>query len=152
MPQFAANLSMLYPELDFLDRFDAAARDGFKGVEYLFPYAYDKQALAALPVRPLQQERAPERIRGFPGAQNPSGLGQPVPDASPQFGRGRLRKGHDQDLRHLEARLQHHPQIQPRDGECLAGARAGLQKRHAGLQGCGPQLKRLRCHGVPFLE
>jgi hydroxypyruvate isomerase len=40
MPQFAANLSMLYPELDFLDRFEAAARDGFKAVEYLFPYAY----------------------------------------------------------------------------------------------------------------
>ncbi len=40
MPHFAANLSMLYPELDFLERFDAAARDGFKGVEFLFPYAY----------------------------------------------------------------------------------------------------------------
>ncbi|REM67686.1 hydroxypyruvate isomerase, partial [Mycobacterium tuberculosis] len=34
MPQFAANLSMLYPELAFLDRFDAAAKDGFKAVEY----------------------------------------------------------------------------------------------------------------------
>ena len=33
MPQFAANLSMLYPELDFLDRFEAAAKDGFKAVE-----------------------------------------------------------------------------------------------------------------------
>jgi hydroxypyruvate isomerase len=40
MPKFAANLSMLYPELDFLDRFQAAAKDGFKAVEYLFPYAY----------------------------------------------------------------------------------------------------------------
>lgn len=39
MPRFAANLSMLYPEHDFLDRFEAAARDGFTGVEYLFPYA-----------------------------------------------------------------------------------------------------------------
>ena len=47
MPQFAANLSMLYPELDFLDRFDAAAKDGFKAVEYLFPYAYPKEQLAA---------------------------------------------------------------------------------------------------------
>jgi 2-dehydrotetronate isomerase len=41
MPKFAANLSMLYPEVAFLDRFAAAARDGFKAVEYLFPYAYD---------------------------------------------------------------------------------------------------------------
>jgi hydroxypyruvate isomerase len=47
MPRFAANLSMLYPELDFLDRFEAAAKDGFKAVEYLFPYAYDKRELAA---------------------------------------------------------------------------------------------------------
>lgn len=46
MPRFAANLSMLYPEHDFLDRFAAAARDGFKAVEYLFPYAHDSTALA----------------------------------------------------------------------------------------------------------
>ena len=47
MPRFAANLSMLYPELDFLDRFEAAARDGFQAVEYLFPYAYDAKDLKA---------------------------------------------------------------------------------------------------------
>ncbi|MGC3874053.1 hydroxypyruvate isomerase [Halomonas sp. GXIMD04776] len=40
MPKFAANLSMLFTEEDFLDRFDAAAKAGFKGVEYLFPYDY----------------------------------------------------------------------------------------------------------------
>ena len=40
MPQFAANLSLLYPEHRFLDRFAAAARDGFKAIECLFPYAY----------------------------------------------------------------------------------------------------------------
>ena len=40
MPRFAANLSMLYPELPFLERFGAAARDGFQAVEYLFPYAF----------------------------------------------------------------------------------------------------------------
>ncbi|MER1966604.1 hydroxypyruvate isomerase [Castellaniella sp. GW247-6E4] len=47
MPKFAANLSMLFTEIDFLDRFQAAAQAGFKGVEYLFPYAYDKRELAA---------------------------------------------------------------------------------------------------------
>ena len=47
MPRFAANLSMLYPELDFLDRFDAAAKDGFAGVEYLFPYAFPAAEIAA---------------------------------------------------------------------------------------------------------
>jgi hydroxypyruvate isomerase len=46
MPRFAANLSMLFMELDFLDRFDAAKRAGFKGVEYLFPYPYDRELLA----------------------------------------------------------------------------------------------------------
>jgi hydroxypyruvate isomerase len=40
MPKFAANLSMMYNEVDFLDRFSAAAKDGFKGVEFLFPYSY----------------------------------------------------------------------------------------------------------------
>lgn len=38
MPRFAANLSMMFTEHGFLDRFDAAARAGFKGVEFLFPY------------------------------------------------------------------------------------------------------------------
>ena len=46
MPKFAANLSMLFNELDFLDRFKAAAQAGFKGIEYLFPYAFDPDALA----------------------------------------------------------------------------------------------------------
>ncbi len=40
MAKFAANLSMLFTEVDFLDRFKAAADAGFKGVEYLFPYDY----------------------------------------------------------------------------------------------------------------
>ncbi|MFL1454940.1 hydroxypyruvate isomerase [Marinobacter sp. GN3S48] len=40
MPKFAANLSMLFTEEDFLDRFQAAAAAGFSGVEYLFPYDY----------------------------------------------------------------------------------------------------------------
>jgi hydroxypyruvate isomerase len=46
MPKFAANLTMLYNEFDFLDRFQHAAKAGFKGVEYLFPYPYDKHQLA----------------------------------------------------------------------------------------------------------
>ena len=47
MPKFAANLSMLYNELPFLDRFEAAARDGFLGVECLFPYAWSAHEMAA---------------------------------------------------------------------------------------------------------
>ena len=46
MPRFAANLSMLYTEHDFIDRFAAAAKDGFKAVEFLFPYAHPAAELA----------------------------------------------------------------------------------------------------------
>ena len=45
MPKFCANLTFLYTELPFLDRFDAAAKAGFKGVEYMSPYEYPKDAL-----------------------------------------------------------------------------------------------------------
>ena len=45
MIRLAANLSMLFTELDFLDRFEAAARAGFKGVEFLFPYAYSPEQI-----------------------------------------------------------------------------------------------------------
>jgi hydroxypyruvate isomerase len=46
MPRFAANLSMLYTEHAFLERFEAAAADGFKAVEFLFPYEYPSAVLA----------------------------------------------------------------------------------------------------------
>ena len=47
MPQFAANLSFLYNEFAFPDRFEAAAKDGFRAVEYLFPYEYAPGELRA---------------------------------------------------------------------------------------------------------
>jgi hydroxypyruvate isomerase len=46
MPKLAANLSMMFTEIDFLDRFAAAKRHGFKGVEFLFPYAFPKDRVA----------------------------------------------------------------------------------------------------------
>ncbi len=46
MPKFAANLTMLFTELPFMDRFAAAAGAGFTAVEFLFPYEYEAQALA----------------------------------------------------------------------------------------------------------
>ena len=48
MPRFAANLSMMYTEFDVLDRFGAAAEDGFKAVEFLFPYAWPATEIKAL--------------------------------------------------------------------------------------------------------
>lgn len=47
MPKFAANLTMMFTEVPFLDRFEAAARAGFKYVEYLWPYDYPAQELKA---------------------------------------------------------------------------------------------------------
>lgn len=46
MPKFAANLSMLFTELPFLDRFAAAREAGFDAVEFLFPYAFDPDQIA----------------------------------------------------------------------------------------------------------
>src|SRR3954462_1981543 len=45
MPRFAANLSMMFNEVPFLDRFDAAAKAGFTAVEFLFPYDHPAAAV-----------------------------------------------------------------------------------------------------------
>lgn len=62
MPKFAANLTMMYNEVDFLDRFDAAAKSGFKGVEYLFPYDYGKDEL----VEKLQKNGLTQVLHNLP--------------------------------------------------------------------------------------
>jgi hydroxypyruvate isomerase len=62
MPKLAANLTMLFNEVDFLDRFEAAARAGFTGVEYLFPYAYPKEQLA----EKLAQHRLTQVLHNLP--------------------------------------------------------------------------------------
>ena len=68
MPRFAANLSLMYTELPFLERFAAAASDGFLGVEYLFPYAWPAPELAArLTGNGLQQVL----FNAPPGGSNP---------------------------------------------------------------------------------
>jgi len=46
MPKLAANLTMLFTEVPFLDRYHAAAQAGFQGVEFLFPYRYEAAAIA----------------------------------------------------------------------------------------------------------
>ena len=48
MPRFAANLTMMFNEVGFLDRFEAAGRAGFSGVEYVSPYEYEPARLAEL--------------------------------------------------------------------------------------------------------
>ena len=48
MPNFAANLSMMFMEVEFTERFKVASDSGFKAVEYLFPYDYAKDQLVNL--------------------------------------------------------------------------------------------------------
>jgi hydroxypyruvate isomerase len=62
MPKFAANLTMLYNELEFTERFEAAAKAGFRGVEYLFPYAYPKEQLA----EKLHQHKLEQVLHNLP--------------------------------------------------------------------------------------
>jgi hydroxypyruvate isomerase len=51
MPRFSANISMLFKEVEFPERFEAAARAGFKAVEIQFPYSWDKGRLAQIAQR-----------------------------------------------------------------------------------------------------
>jgi hydroxypyruvate isomerase len=62
MPKFAANLTMLYNEHGFLDRFAAARADGFEAVEFLFPYAFPKEQIAET----LQQLRLKQVLHNLP--------------------------------------------------------------------------------------
>ncbi len=62
MPKLCANLSMLYNEVDFLARFDAAAKAGFKGVEYLFPYDFSKEQI----VEKLQSNGLTQVLHNLP--------------------------------------------------------------------------------------
>src|SRR5688572_25359798 len=74
MPQLAANLTMLWNELDFMDRFAAAAKAGFRGVEYLFPYDYDKQRIAG----ELKKHNLAQVLHNLPAgnwAQGERGIG-----------------------------------------------------------------------------
>ena len=81
MPRFAANLSMMFPEFDFLDRFAAARKHGFKAVEFLFPYAYPKaELISRLQGEGLQQvlfntaqgdwEKGERGMSGIPGRED----------------------------------------------------------------------------------
>ncbi len=47
MTKLAANLTMLFNEVPFMDRFEQAAKNGFKGVEFLFPYDFPAADVAA---------------------------------------------------------------------------------------------------------
>ena len=65
MPRFAANLTMLFNEVPFLDRFERAARAGFEAVEFLFPYAYSAGELKRAGIKLLIEPINTFDIPGF---------------------------------------------------------------------------------------
>src|SRR6201998_1506537 len=62
MPRFAANLTMLFNEVGFMDRFASAANAGFTCVEYLFPYEYDRRLLQ----HALKEHRLTQVLHNLP--------------------------------------------------------------------------------------
>lgn len=62
MPKFSANLTMLFNEIDFMDRFERASKAGFKAVEYMFPYDWQKDQLAVK----LESNRLKQVLHNLP--------------------------------------------------------------------------------------
>lgn len=62
MPKFSANLTMMFNEVEFLGRFERAAKAGFKAVEYMFPYEWPKEQLAA----ELESHKLEQVLFNFP--------------------------------------------------------------------------------------
>ena len=90
MPRFSANISMLFREVEFPERFEAAAQAGFKAVEIQFPYGWSRRQLGEIaqhagvevvliniPARRLRgiqrHDRASKRCRGRPSRDRPPG-------------------------------------------------------------------------------
>ncbi len=80
MPRFAANLSFLFTEVEFLDRFEAAAKAGFAAVEFLFPYAWPASEirqrlddhgleLALFNITPGDWDKGERGLAGVPGRE-----------------------------------------------------------------------------------
>jgi hydroxypyruvate isomerase len=86
MPRFAANLSFMYPEHDFLDRFGAAAADGFEAVEFAFGYEHPATAIAS---RLAEHGLTQILINAPPGEGADRGLAC-LPDRRAAFRRGFL--------------------------------------------------------------
>jgi hydroxypyruvate isomerase len=74
MPRLAANLSLLFPELPFLERFAAAARAGFRYVEYQFPYAAGSAAEVARRARDAGVEVVLHNLPGGDAAKGDRGI------------------------------------------------------------------------------
>ena len=133
MPRLAANLSLLFPEIDFRDRFAAAKRTGFRFVEYQFPYAWPaaevagcareaavevvlhnlpagdasrgERGIACLPGRESEFREGVERAIEYARAARCPRLNCLAGVAPPGIARERLCETFVENLRHAAARL-----------------------------------------------
>jgi hydroxypyruvate isomerase len=113
VPRFAANLSFLYQDLPFLDRFAQAAEDGFGAVEYVSPYEYDKAEVAnTLKLAGIEQALFNLPAGNWAGGERGIGC---LPDRVEEF-----RKGVDTAIAYAKA-------LNCKTVNCLAGlAPAGI--------------------------
>ena len=68
MPKFSANLTMMFNEVDFLERFSKASIAGFKTVEYMFPYDWPKDQLSEA----LKQNGLKQGLHNLPALRKAS--------------------------------------------------------------------------------
>ena len=118
MPRFAANLTMLFNEVAFLDRFAAARRAGFEGVEYLFPYEHDAKEIR----RRLDEQRLTQVLHNLPAGNWGAGERGIAchPDRGAEFDEG------------VERAIQYATALGCRQLNCLAGiAPAGVEAARA---------------------
>lgn len=121
MPRFAANLSMMFTEYAFLDRFSAAADQGFQWVEYLFPYDFEPEELA----RALERNGLRQALFNLPPgdwAAGERGLAC-LPGRDAAF-EASLEKAL------LYAAALHCPRVHVMAGNCPANARADAEKTY----------------------
>lgn len=111
MPAFAANLSMLFTEVDFMERFRLARQAGFTGVEYLFPYEWPEEDLK----RELTDNGLTQVLFNLPPGDWQAGERgiACLPDRIDEF-----RAGVDQAIRYARA-------LSCKQVNCLAGIRPG---------------------------
>ncbi|MCA9881127.1 MAG: TIM barrel protein, partial [Thermomicrobiales bacterium] len=110
MPQFAANVSMLFTEVPFLDRFQRAREAGFEAVEFLFPYEHDASRIAAA----LEENGLALALFNFPAGDfgaGDRGLASD-PNRVPTFRES------------AELAMQYADVLRPEKMNCLAGKRA----------------------------
>jgi hypothetical protein len=102
VPKFAANLTMLFGEQPFLDRFAAAKAAGFGGVEYLFPYDFDKAELR----EQLHQHGLTQVLHNLPaGNWGPASAASPsCPTGSTSFATASRAPGTPPDYRVAQRR------------------------------------------------